>query len=98
MLKNQKCFFLFSEAGLDISSLLETLPSTKLSDTGVKERVQAIVETVLQQPQVIKETASKYVDDLHSNLDTDADGVVSVNDLAVKACVYTFFFSHLRAA
>jgi len=85
------------DAGLDISSLLETLPSTKLTDIGVQERVQAIVETVLQQPQLIKETASKYVDDLHSNLDTDADGVVSVNDLASVSSTAVSYVGYIFA-
>lgn len=71
-----------SQIGDKISAYL---PSSTLKECELKEKVNEIVSKVLSQPQIIKEKASGLAKDLHSNLDFDNDGKVSVKDICVNA-------------
>jgi len=70
------------EAGSKVVSLSEFLPSSQLDNLDVKQRVEQIVEVVLSQPQLMKEKASGYAENLREQLDKDQDGIVTVKDLA----------------
>jgi len=61
------------------------LPSSTIQEYELKEKVQEIIKKVLSQPQIIKDKASDLAKDLHSNLDSDNDGKVSVKDLYENA-------------
>lgn len=75
-----------AEAGEKITGYL---PSSTLQDIDVKEKAQEILTKVLSQPQIIKDKASDMAKDLHSNLDSDNDGKVSVKDLYTNAAGVT---------
>jgi hypothetical protein len=69
--------------------ITEFLPSATIQDCDLKEKVQEILTKVLSQPQIIKDKASVLAKDLHSNLDSDKDGKVSVKDLYTNAAEAT---------
>jgi len=75
-----------SQAQSQVSGkITEYLPSASIQDFELKEKVNDIMSKVLSQPQIIKDKASGLAKDLHSNLDTDKDGKVSLKDLCVNA-------------
>jgi len=64
--------------------LSKFLPSSSLEDLMMKQRVQEIVCKVLSQPQLFKDQATSFADNLVDRLDLNKDGKVSVGDLAAS--------------
>lgn len=71
-----------SGAGVHISKVTDVLPSADLEDFAIKEKVNEILVKVLAQPQVIRDQVGEYAESVHSSLDKDQDGIVTVKDLA----------------
>lgn len=89
-----------NEAGSQVHGLTEFLPSSSIQEFAVKERVNEIMHKVLSQPQLIQEKASLLAEQIHTNLDKDEDGIVTVKDLAgnvagVTKCATSYVYSAL---
>lgn len=62
--------------------LAKYLPSAGLDDILMRDRVQEIVSKVLSQPQLFKDQATDFADNIVDRLDLNKDGKVSVGDIA----------------
>jgi len=69
--------------------LAKYLPSSRLEDLQLQARVQEIVQMVASKPQLLKDSASSVASTLQQRLDRDADGKISVADIAGNAMTAT---------
>jgi len=71
-----------SGADSQINNITDYLPSSYIEDFALKEQVDEIIAKILSKPQLMKDQAAGLAENVHTSLDKDQDGKVSVKDLA----------------